>query len=110
MCHGPTSPEYREFKTDVQKYVKANKGPKMDSYTHLVSFVTWPDTGSVMRRLDDGKNKPGGEPGNMYIYLGKDEAERQKNLGLFKKWIGYWSLKFWEDTSKEEINKMKVNY
>jgi hypothetical protein len=38
--------------------------------------------------LDDGKNTKDGKPGNMYQYLGATEDERQKNLKLFKKWVG----------------------
>jgi len=26
----------------------------MDSYERLIAFVGWPDTGALMRRLDDG--------------------------------------------------------
>src|SRR3970282_197327 len=64
------------------------KGPRMDTYADLISFVGWPDTGAIMRRLDDGKGAGGGKPGNMYKQLGATEQERQKNLNLFKQWVG----------------------
>lgn len=54
-----------------------------------------------MRRLDDGKGSGSGKPGNMYQYLGETEEERQINLNVFKSWIGNWSLKTWDQTSKE---------
>jgi hypothetical protein len=75
-------------------------------------FVAWPDTGALMRRLDDGKSAQGGKPGNMYVYLGADDAERQKNLAVFKNWVGddAWSLKRRDAISKEELLKIKAKY
>lgn len=77
---------------------------------HLIGFIGWPDTGAVMRRLDDGKNTKDGKPGNMYQYLGSTEEERQQNLRLFRDWIGNWTLKKWKDITKEEMDGIKAKY
>ena len=37
----------------------------MDTYADLIFFVGWPDTGALMRRLDDGKTAADGKPGNV---------------------------------------------
>jgi hypothetical protein len=63
-----------------------------------------------MRRLNDGKNRKDGKPGNMYVFLGDTEEERQRNLELFKKWVGYWTLKRWHEITKEELDQIKVPY
>jgi hypothetical protein len=110
VCHGAGSPEHPEFKEDQKKFEQMMKGPKMDTYVHLIFFVGWPDTGAVMRRLDDGKNTKDGKSGNMYQYLGSTEEERQKNLNLFKEWVGNWTLKRWKEISREEIDGIKVKY
>jgi len=49
-------------------------------------------------------------PGNMYVYLGASEAERQKNLALFKAWVGEggWVLKRFKDLTREELGRMRV--
>lgn len=109
-CHDGSSPSLAEFDENRDKYKALSRGPRMDSYAHLVGFVGWPDSGAIMRRLDDGKNTPDGKPGNMYQYLGADEAERQKNLALFKAWIGEdgWVLKRFEEISREELGRIKV--
>ena len=109
-CHGADSPEHPEFKEDQKKYEEMSKGPRMDTYTYMIFFVGWPDTGALMRRLDDGKNTKDGKPGNMYQYLGATEEERQKNLSLFKGWVGNWTLKRWSEVTKEELNGIKVKY
>jgi hypothetical protein len=109
-CHGPDSVEYEAFKAEKEKWLANSKGPRMDTYSHLIFYTAWPDTGALMRRLDDGKNTKDGKPGNMYIYLGSTEEERQKNLELFKKWIGNWTLKRWNDITKEELDGIKVPY
>lgn len=103
-CHGETAPEYKAFKLDKEKYVADGMGPRMDSYTYLVYFTGWPDTGALMRRLDDAK------PGNMYQHLGDSEQERQQNLAQFKAWVGGWTLKRFKDITKEEIEAVKVPY
>ncbi len=110
QCHGPDAPEYPEFKKDAEKFKERMKGPRMDSYTYLIFFVGWPDTGAIMRRLDDGKNTKDGKPGNMYEYLGSTDEERQKNLHLFKAWVGNWILKRWPEITKEELDGLKVKY
>jgi hypothetical protein len=106
MCHGPDSPLVGEFKKDKEKYQKEEKGPRMDRYSLLVEFVKGSDTGAIMRRLDDGKSKADGKPGNMYDYLGKDEEERQKNLKIFKNWVGSWNLKRRAELTNEELKKI----
>jgi hypothetical protein len=118
-CHGPASPSLAEFKLDEKKYVATSRGPRVDSYEHLVSLVGWPDTGAIMRRLDDGKNPlAGGKPGNMYQYLGATDEERQKNLQTFKAWVGKdaWVLNRLKargnvpGISKEALEKIEVKY
>jgi len=109
-CHGPDAPEYGEFEKDKTKYKALSKGPRLDSYANLVFFVGWPDSGAIMRRLDDGKNTKDGKPGNMYQYLGSTEAERQNNLESFRTWVGNWTLKRWNEITKEEMNGLKVTY
>ena len=116
-CHGAASPSLAEFLKDDKKFTAAMKGPRMDSYADMIMLVGWPDTGAVMRRLDYGANA-GGKPGNMYQFLGSDEAERQKNLQTFKAWVGPegWILKRWEARgsvpaiSREELEKIRVKY
>lgn len=110
-CHGAqAAPEYYAFKADKEKWLAKGQGMRMDTYSHLVFYTAWPDTGALMRRLDDGTGSPGGKPGNMYQHLGATEAERQKNLGLFKSWVGNWVLKRWPDITKEEMNGITVKY
>ena len=64
-CHGQDAPEHKAFKQAKDSWVAKSIGPRMDSYTHLVSFSGWPDTGALMRRLDDGSNKEDKKPGNI---------------------------------------------
>lgn len=110
-CHGPDSaPEYQLFKKEKEKWLAKGLGMRMDTYSHLVSSVGWPNTGAMMRRLDDGKSSKEGKPGNMYQHLGSTEEERQKNLAIFKAWVGNWSLKRWPETTKEDLNGIKVKY
>ena len=116
-CHGAASPTLAEFLENQKKFEVMMKGPRMDSYADMVQLIGWPDTGAVMRRLDDGKNA-GGKPGNMYQYLGASEEERQKNLQTFKAWVGPdgWILKRWNARgnvpaiTKEELDKIRVKY
>jgi len=105
-CHGPGSPSVDEFKKEREMYKKKIKGPRMDSYTLLLEFVKGKDAGAIMRRLDDGKNTGDKKPGNMHFYLGKDDEERQKNLKIFKGWVGLWSLKRRSELSEEELKKI----
>lgn len=109
-CHGTDTPEYPLWKREKERFVSQFVGPRMDTYTHLVSFTAWPDTGALMRRLDDGRGYPEGKAGNMYEYLGGSEEERQRNLVLFKAWVGGWTLKRWKDITKEELDAIRVPY
>jgi hypothetical protein len=111
-CHGAESPYLGDFDADKAKYMGMSKGPRMDSYADLLFFVAWPDTGALMRRLDDGKGAQDGKAGNMYLYLGANEAERQKNLTVFKSWVGddAWSLKRRDAITKDELSKIKAKY
>lgn len=109
-CHGKASPYLGEFNENKEKFTKQMVGPRMDTYADLVAYVGWPDTGALMRRLDDGKSARSGKPGNMYGYLGGDDAERQKNLALFKAWVGEggWFLGRFQELDKATLAKMKV--
>lgn len=110
-CHGSDSaPEYAVFKKEKEVWMKNAKGARMDTYSHLVHYTAWPNTGALMRRLDDGKASAGGKVGNMYQHMGVDEPERQRNLMLFRQWVGGWSLKRLPDMTKEEISAVKVPY
>jgi len=109
-CHGSNAPEYPAFKKDKDVWIKKGIGMRMETYSHLVSFVGWPNSGALMRRLDDGTNSPEGKAGNMYQHLGSDEPERQANLTLFKKWTGSWNLKRWVDISINELGSIKSKY
>jgi len=117
-CHGEDAPYLGEFAEKKDKYVADDIGPRMDTYADLIFFIGWPDTGAIMRRLDDGKSVKDGKAGNMYEHLGLDEQERQTNLSLFKAWVGEdaWTLKRWNvrgdvpGITKEEIAKMKLKY
>jgi hypothetical protein len=104
-CHGPDSPEHRNFTSeDAARGI----GPRLDTYSHLVGLIGWPDTGFIQRNIDDGG--AGDKPGKMYKYLGSSEEERQKNLSLFKDWVGYWTLKRWPEVTKEELARLKLAY
>jgi hypothetical protein len=117
-CHGPNSPTLAEFKLDEEKYKKAKEGPRTDTYDHLIALVGWPDTGALMRRLDDGANTPDGKPGNMYKHLGETDSERAANLAIVKAWVGEdaWKLNRWRKRgdvpaiTKEEMERLKLRY
>ena len=109
-CHGQDAPEHKAFKQAKDSWVAKSIGPRMDSYTHLVSFSGWPDTGALMRRLDDRSNKEDKKPGNMYQHLGDNDAERQQNLALFKAWVGNWTLKRFDALTKDDLAGIKVSY
>jgi len=110
-CHGTdAAPEYHAFKKEKEKWLAKGQGMRMDSYSHLVFYTAWPDTGALMRRLDDGSSSKDGKPGNMYQHLGSSDEERQKNLALFKGWVGKWVVKKWPEISKEELNGIRVPY
>ena len=111
VCHGKNAaPEYQAFKQEKDKWLASGQGMRMDSYSLLISHVGWPETGSLMRRLDDGANTKDKKPGNMYQHLGSNEAERKANLTIFKEWVGSWTLKRWNEITKEELNGIKVKY
>jgi hypothetical protein len=118
-CHGAGAPSLTDFQLDQKKYTAAMKGPRMDTYADLVMLVGWPDTGAIMRRLDDGKSEhAGGKPGNMYTFLGGTEEERQQNLRTFKAWVGPggWNLNRFKTRgkvpgiTKEQLEKIQVKY
>jgi hypothetical protein len=109
-CHGATAPEHDEFGKNKKMWTEKGIGMRMDTYGHFISYVGWPYTGAMMRRLDDGTNLPSKKPGNMYEYLGKDDAERKANLALVKAWIGNWNTKRFKDVTKEELGLLKLKY
>ena len=117
-CHGASAPYLGEYDADRKKFDAMFKGPRMDTYADLIFFVGWPDTGAIMRRLDDGKSASDGKPGNMYQNLGSTEEERQKNLNLFKQWVGKdaWKLNRLKARgkvpaiTKEDVDKIQVKY
>ena len=118
-CHGAASPTLAEFLKDEKKFAAAMKGPRLDTYADVLQLVGWPDSGAIMRRLDDGKDAlAGGKPGNMYQFLGGTDEERQKNLQTFKDWVGAegWALNRFKargkvpGVTKEQLEKIKVKY
>ncbi|MCF8151302.1 MAG: cytochrome C [Burkholderiaceae bacterium] len=111
-CHGSVAPYLGTFAEDKKAYEADDKGPRMDSYADLIFFIGWPDTGAIMRRLDDGKHTKDGKAGNMYQRLGKTEDERQANLKLFKLWVGEasWIMKKPGEITKEELMRIKTPY
>lgn len=117
-CHGANAPYLGEYKENKTQFLAKDLGPRMDTYADLIFFIGWPDTGAIMRRLDDGKSTKDGEAGNMYKYLGDNDQQRQKNLSVFKAWVGEdaWMLKRWKArgdvpaATKEDISKMKLKY
>ncbi|MSN24368.1 MAG: cytochrome C [Geobacter sp.] len=111
ICHGSDSAaEYQLFKKDKEKWLAKGQGMRMDSYSHLVSFVGWPNSGAMMRRLDDGKSSSDGKQGNMYQHLGATEEERQQNLAQFKAWVGNWTLKRWAEITRDDLSGIKAKY
>lgn len=114
-CHGANQPGFAEW--NVQRVKDKNLAPRLDTYAYFMNHVVWPETGSVMRRLDDGKSA-GGKPGNMHAFLGADDAERAKNLQTLTAWLGEgaWNLSRWQkrgDTpavTKEQLDKIKAKY
>ena len=117
-CHGASAPQYKEFNLDEKKFTKEKTGPRMNSYDDLMALIGWPDTGAMMRRLDDGKSVKDGKPGNMYRYLGADDGERQKNLAIMKAWVGEgaWNLNRWTARgdvpaiTREQLDKLQLKY
>ncbi len=108
FCHGNDSPSIEEFDKSKEEYKKKMKGPRYVTYNDLIDVVKGKDAGALMRRLDDGKNTKDGKPGNMYQYLGSTDEERAKNLEIFKKWVGNWTLKRRAELTKDELNAIKA--
>jgi len=109
-CHGSDAPEYHAFKKDKEAWLAKGIGPRMDTYSHLIYYTGWPDTGALMRRLDDGASKDDKKPGNMYQHLGDNDAERQANLSLFKSWVGNWTHKRFDALTKDDLAGIKIPY
>ncbi|HMM55748.1 MAG TPA: cytochrome C [Candidatus Desulfobacillus sp.] len=108
-CHGASAPAYEDFIKDRKAYELDDKGPRMDSYESLLFFVSGPQAGSLVRRLDDGARSPGGQPGNMYRHLGRGE-QRKENLKLFTRWVGDegWIVKNAGELSPDEIGRIRA--
>lgn len=108
-CHGTSAPPYEVFLKDKKTFELDDKGPRMDSYESFVFFLTGPQAGALMQRLDDGSNTRDGQPGNMYRHLGRGE-QRNENLQLFKQWIGEeaWTTKKQAELGKEDLQKIKA--
>jgi hypothetical protein len=115
-CHGASAPEYNDWMLlgdDKRKTVAS----RMDTYPHFMSYVVWPATGAMQRRLDDGK-AAGGKPGNMYQFLGSSDEERAKNLKVLKDWLGdgAWNLNRFKargdvpGITKDQLEKIKAKY
>ena len=117
-CHGADAPIFEDWEHDRDRWAKQNTGPRMDTYAYFMRHVVWPATGSVMRRLDDGKGSPDGKPGNMHQFLGATGEERARNLQTIKSWLGEgaWNLNRWKargnvsPISKEQLDKIKAQY
>jgi hypothetical protein len=116
MCHGQNAPEYNDWML-LGDEKRKTVGSRMDSYPHFMSYVLWPATGAMMRRLDDGK-AAGGKPGNMYMFLGGTDAERTASLKTIKDWLGdgAWNLNRWKargdvpGITKEQLDKINAKY
>ena len=117
-CHAGDAPTLQEFELDKDKFSKARRGPRIDSYEHLLMLIAYPDAGSLMRRLDDGSSSPDKKPGNMHKYLGATDAERATNLATLKAWVGDggWNLNRWETkgavpaVTKVQLDKLRLKY
>ena len=116
-CHGASAPSYEDWNLDRKNFEAKKIGPRMDNYTDFMRHIVWPATGSLQRRLDDGKNADG-KPGNMYAFLGASDQDRAKNLATLKGWLGdgTWNLNRWEARgsvpaiTKEQLDKVKAKY
>lgn len=116
MCHGPNAPEYNDWML-LGDEKRATVASRIDTYQNFMSYVLWPATGAVMRRLDDGKAS-GGKPGNMNKFLGATDEERAKNLKTIQNWLGdgAWNLNRWKargdvpGITKEQLEKITAKY
>ena len=115
-CHGASAPEYNDWNLMAEEK-RRTVAPRMDTYPHFMSYVVWPATGAMQRRLDDGK-AAGGKPGNMYQFLGGSDEERARNLKTIKDWLGdgAWNLNRFKargdvpGITKEQLEKIKAQY
>lgn len=115
-CHGASAPEYNDW-MQLGDDKRAKVAPRMDTYPHFMSYVVWPATGAMMRRLDDGK-AAGGKPGNMYMFLGANDEERAKNLATIKAWLGEgaWNTNRFKarkdvpGVTKDQLEKITAKY
>ena len=115
-CHGANMPEYSDW-MQLGDEKRKTVAPRIDSYPTFMTYVVWPGTGAMVRRLDDGK-AAGGKPGNMYQYLGSSDEERAKNLQMVKTWLGdgAWNLNRWKargdvpGVTKEQLDKVQARY
>ncbi|OGA56125.1 MAG: hypothetical protein A3G81_14815 [Betaproteobacteria bacterium RIFCSPLOWO2_12_FULL_65_14] len=107
-CHGKGAPTLAEFDKDKEGWKKKMKGPRIDTYENLRILVNGSDAGAVMRRLDDGKSTKDGKPGNMYAFLGENDAERAQRLDTMKKWVGNWTLKRRKEMTESELGAIKA--
>ena len=115
-CHGASQPGFADW--NVQRVKNKSLAPRLDTYAFFMNHVVWPETGAIMRRLDDGKGTAGGKPGNMYAFLGADDTERAANLQKLKAWLGdgAWNLNRWKQRgdvpgiTKEQLEKIKAKY
>lgn len=115
-CHGAEARDLAEWRL-LDEEARKKEGPRLDAYASFMSFVVWPETGALMRRLDDGTST-GGKPGNMYEHLGDDAAERAKNLATIKAWLGEgaWNLNRFKardkvpGVTKEQMEKVRAKY
>jgi len=112
-CHGAAAKEYSDWNLGDKK-----DAPRMDTYPAFMTFVVWPATGAIMRRLDDGTGAAGDKAGNMYIHLGDSDQERAANLAKLKGWLGEgaWAMNRWSARgevpaiTKEQLDKIKAKY
>lgn len=112
-CHDATAKEYTDWNLGDKK-----DAPRMDTYQAFMTFVVWPATGAIMRRLDDGTGAAGGKVGNMYVHLGDSDQERAANLAKIKGWLGEgaWNLNRWSargdvpGITKEQLDRIKAKY
>lgn len=113
-CHGADKPTYREWRL-LSDEDRAKIGSRMDTYDHFMSYVVWPATGAMQRRLDDGTNRGDG-PGNMYVFLGSTDEERAENLKMVQDWLGAWNLNRWTERdgvpgiTKEQLEAISAQF
>lgn len=115
-CHGADAPEFGEWML-LGDAKRKKEGPRLDTYGTFMDYVVWPATGAMMRRLDDGASA-GGKPGNMYKFLGDNDAERAKNLATIKAWLGQgaWNLNRFKErqgvpgVTKEQLERINAKY